>query len=625
MTSVSAAERMRTAKAAQLPWARLPISARCPVLARLRVEIADRSDEIVRVIREDTGKVALDALGGDVMVALEQMRFYERQAAKTLKSRNVGKPAFFYSGASFRESYEPHGVVLIYSPYNYPFQLSMVPLITALIAGNAVILKCSEKAPGVTALIADLCRSAQLPPGLVQVVDDPPDRALELLDAHPDMVFFTGSSTVGRIIAKRAAELLIPTVMELGGKDPGIVFADCNLERTVEGVAYGAFLHAGQVCVGIKRLYVEQAIYDVFLRKLIERAASLRISEHGDADLPSFGPVSTCEALASQIQEAVHFGAIIAWPKDSPASGKFPIILTNVPADSRLMREETFGPVLCVFPFHDEQDVIAQVNAVPFALSASVWTGNRSRGVAIASQVNAGSCAINDVIRNIANPYASFGGNGVSGHGRYHGPQGLFAFSRIKSVMTAHDRKNSERHWFPFTRKTLTSLNRLLKFRHRAGPVGSMIGRFIPLFICGLLSLAVESQPARHPGHLIISVTAPVHAHAEIAYLVFASPRGFPNDRTKALKRGFVPVPLNNSPVVIDAGELEPGRYAVSVYEDVNGNQKLDMGILGIPKEPVGASNNPAPHFGPPHFDECAFNMGNSDQKIAISLVKHNG
>jgi uncharacterized protein (DUF2141 family) len=152
-----------------------------------------------------------------------------------------------------------------------------------------------------------------------------------------------------------------------------------------------------------------------------------------------------------------------------------------------------------------------------------------------------------------------------------------------------------------------------------------MIGRIIPLFIWGLLSLAVESQPARHPGHLIISVSAPVHGHGEIAYLVFASPRGFPNDRTKALKRGLVPVPPNNAPVVIDAGELAPGRYAVSVYEDVNANQNLDMGILGIPKEPVGASNNPAPHFGPPHFDECAFNMGNSDQKIAISLVEHNG
>jgi len=625
MTSLSAVERVRTAKLAQSSWARLSVNARCRALTKLRIQVSQRSEEIVRVIRQDTGKVRIDAMGGDVMVTLEQMRFYEHQATKVLKSRKVGKPAFFYSGTSFHESFEPHGVVLIYSPYNYPFQLSVVPLITALTAGNAVILKCSDKVPRVAALIEDLCHAAHLPPDLVQVVDDPPDRALDLLDAHPDMVFFTGSSAVGQIIAKRAAELLIPTVVELGGKDPAIVFADCNVERTVEGIVYGAFSNAGQVCVGTKRLYIEQQIYESFLRRLIDRVARLRIGDQDDADAPPFNTTSSRERLASQIEEAVNAGATVAWPKDDRPSGEFPVILTGVCAESRLMTEETFGPVLCVFDFRDEDDAIAQANATPFALSASVWTSNRTRGLTIAQRIHAGSCAINDVIRNIANPYAAFGGNGLSGHGRYHGPQGLLAFSRIKSVMIANDRSSSERHWFPFTRHTLASLSRLLKIRHSTSLVASVLGRIIPLFICGLLSLTVESQPAPHSGHLIISVTASEQSHGEIAYLVFASPHGFPNDKTKALKLGFVPVSSGKSPVIIDAGELAPGRYAVSVYQDMNGNRKLDAGVMGIPKEPVGASNNPKPRWGPPHFDDCAFTMGTADEKIAISLVGHIG
>jgi uncharacterized protein (DUF2141 family) len=321
----------------------------------------------------------------------------------------------------------------------------------------------------------------------------------------------------------------------------------------------------------------------------------------------------------------MNTGASIAWPKGGQSSGDVPAILTGVPTSSRLMSEETFGPVLCVFPFRDEADAIAQANATAFALSASVWTSNRRRGIAIASQINAGSCAINDVIRNIANPYASFGGNGLSGHGRYHGPQGLLAFSRVKSVMIASDGNSSERHWFPFTRKTLSSLSGLLKVRHSTGLAASLLGRIIPLFICCLFSIAVESQPAPHPGHLILSVATPEQSHGEIAYLVFASPSGFPNDKTKAVRSGFVPVSSGESSLIIDAGELAPGRYAVSVYQDVNGNRKLDSGLMGIPKEPVGASNNPKPRFGPPHFGDCAFSMGIADEKIVIALVGHNG
>jgi len=210
----------------------------------------------------------------------------------------------------------------------------------------------------------------------------------------------------------------------------------------------------------------------------------------------------------------------------------------------------------------------------------------------------------------------------MSGYGRYHGPQGLFTFSRIKSLMVAGDRRKKEMHWFPFTTRTFTALQLLLKIRHLPSRFWADSFRFL---FSGLLSMLLPLFGAAQPtqgGHLKINVAAPGNSHGDIAYLVFASPAGFPNDASRALKSGFVPMPPAGSEVSIDAGELPAGRYAVSVYQDVNGNGRLDMGLLGFPKEPVGASNNPRPHMGPPRFQECAFTMSRSNRSISISLVR---
>ena len=612
---------MQRARVAQVTWAQRSVESRCKDLARLRSLISQRTTQIVEVICEETGKVPLDALSGDIMVTLEQMRYYEANANRLLQEKKVGKPAFFYPGTRFYEKYEPYGVVLIYSPSNYPFQLSVVPMISALVAGNAVILKCSERTPRVASLIADLCREASFPDGVVQVTAEPPEISAEYLNAGPDMVFFTGSSVHGRAVGVRAAELLIPAVLELGGKDAALVFEDCNIDRTVEGITFGAFSNAGQVCVGIKRLYLEQSIFEIFLGKFIHRAQLLRIGSSVDSD---FGPLPgglALDRLKSQIEDAVQRGSKLHLPVDGAIDGRSPIVLSNVAQESRLLTEETFGPVVCVAPFKNEDEATTLANSGPFSLSASVWTGDRARGKRIAEALNTGTCAVNDVIRNIANPYSSFGGNRQSGYGRYHGPQGLYAFSRTKSLMIARDRQISEVHWFPFTQTTLTSLRKLLSFRHGAqGLIGKFVRVLLPVFICTLLCLSATAR-ASNQAYLKILVTPPPHSHGEIAYLVFSSPDGFPNRKARALRSGYIPAPDSATSVTIDAGELPPGQYAVSVYQDVNGNRKLDFGFMGIPKEPLGASNNPKPHFGPPTFSECAFTLGLLDQTISVRLV----
>jgi acyl-CoA reductase-like NAD-dependent aldehyde dehydrogenase/uncharacterized protein (DUF2141 family) len=585
----------------------------------LRREIALQCESIAHTVARETSKPLLDALSGDVLVTLEHLRYYESYAARILRPRRIGKPSFFFLGARFETYFEPQGVALIFGPSNYPFQLSVIPLITALAAGNAVVLKCSERAPETAALIARLCAKANLPHELVQVLHDGPEQSAALIDAHPDFIFFTGSSRHGQQISERAAKLLIPTILELGGKDASLVFADCHLDRTVEGITYGAFSNAGRVCVAVKRAYIEASIYNEFLARLKERIMKLRVDADPDAD---FCPLSedARSDIREQVEDAISSGATLHWPQDRAAIAYEPTLLADVRAEARILTEESFGPVLCVAPFRDEAEAIALANASPFALGNSIWTHNQVRARRVAAQLSAGSCSVNDVIRTVANPHAAFGGNRLSGYGRYHGPEGLRSFSRVRTIMLASDRRTREINWFPFDGRTRRQLAGLIRFRHTAtGLVGRLSRMLLPLLLSTILpvTFAAQSKPRTH---LTIDVHLTQQAQGELAYLVFASPSGFPGDRDKALRYGFRPIPSNAQHLRIDT-DLPPGTYAVSVYEDLNSNHKLDHNLIGVPREPVGVSNNPPARFGPPHFSECSFHLGDTAQTITITLV----
>jgi delta 1-pyrroline-5-carboxylate dehydrogenase len=514
---------------------------------------------------------------------------------------------------------EPHGVVLIFGASNYPFQLSVIPLVTALVAGNAVVLKCSERTPETADLIAQLCAKANLPRDLVQVLHDGPEQSAALIDARPDFIFFTGSSRNGQRVAQRAANHLIPTVLELGGKDASLVFADCHLERAVEGITYGAFSNAGRVCVSVKRAYVEASIYDEFLKLLKQRIAELRIDLEPDADFHPL-PEHAQSDLSDQVEDALSRGATLHRPPH-PAAARGPVLLTDVPADARILTEESFGPALCIANFANEEEAIGLANASPFALSSSIWTRNRARAQRVSSQLSAGSVAVNDVIRTIANPYAAFGGNRHSGYGRYHGPEGLRAFSRTKTIMLASDFRKREMNWFPFDSRTTRQLAALLRFRHGGVNMVAHLNRALLILLFSAVLLVTHAAASQAKTHLTIHVRLTEHAHGELGYLIFASPAGFPGDRNKAVRHGFLTIPDGAMRLQIEA-DLPPGIYAVSLYEDSNGNHKLDRNLVGIPKEPVGVSGKPSRRFGPPRFDECSFRVGQTVQTITIGLVR---
>ncbi|HXB61813.1 MAG TPA: aldehyde dehydrogenase family protein [Acidobacteriaceae bacterium] len=473
--TVSAKERIDQARTAQTAWALLSLEARCRLLRSLRKVMEQQADEIVRIISAELAKPPMDALTGDLLVTLEHMLFYEKNAARILKPRHRGKPAFLYRAARFTEVLEPHGVALIMAPWNYPLQLSMVPAVTALFAGNAVLLKCSEHAPRAAALIADLCSQAGLPPGLVQVSCEAPSEAAALVSAKPDIIFFTGSSENGHAIAESAARHGIPLILELGGSDAALVFASCDLERTVNGVVYGSFANAGQVCVGIKRIYVEQSIYAEFLSRFLERVSRLRLGNDLESDL---GVARQPARLETLVQDAVARGAAVHGTF-SPGEAIPPLVLTGVPPDSLILQQEFFGPVVCVAPFSDQEEALRLANASPFALGASLWTGDSRQGRDLAVKINAGTCAVNDVIRNVGNPCVAFGGNGRSGYGRYHGEVGLRTFSRIRSIMVADKLRDPEPHWFPFSRSSYTRLRAIIALRHGSGNLFARCGQFL--------------------------------------------------------------------------------------------------------------------------------------------------
>jgi uncharacterized protein (DUF2141 family) len=346
----------------------------------------------------------------------------------------------------------------------------------------------------------------------------------------------------------------------------------------------------------------------------------LRVNADPDAD---FCPLSedARSHIREQVEDALSSGATLHWPQDRAAIAYEPTLLADVRADARILTEESFGPVLYVAPFRDEAEAIALANASHFALGSSIWTHNQVRARRVAAQLSAGSCSVNDVIRTVANPHAAFGGNRLSGYGRYHGPEGLRSFSRVRTIMLASDRRTREINWFPFDGRTRRQLAGLIRFRHTAtGLVGRLSRMLLPLLLSTILPVTFAAQP-KPQTHLAIDVHLTQHAQGELAYLVFASPSGFPGDRDKALRHGFRPIPSNAQHLRIDT-DLPPGTYAVSVHEDLNSNHKLDHNLIGVPREPVGVSNNPSARFGPPHFSECSFHLGDTAQTITITLVR---
>ncbi|WP_319801572.1 aldehyde dehydrogenase family protein [Mesobacillus jeotgali] len=437
-------------------WSGLAISERIRYLKNLKQLMVDEMDQIAKIISDDTGKVLTESIVADIMPTLDAIDHIIRHAEKVLSRKKVKTPLLLIGKKSFIE-YMPRGVVLVISPWNYPLQLAMVPMISALAGGNSVILKPSEVTPLVGKCIEDLFRRSGFPEGTVQVAHGGKEVGAAFTAGKPDYIFFTGSVRTGKIIQQQAAKDLIPTTLELGGKDPMIVFDDANLDRAVKAAAWGAFTNSGQVCMSAERLYVQKSIYGKFLEKLKKEVNSLQQGTDLDSDIGSMTFPGQKEVVKAQLDEAIERGAKLETglkPSDWKGDMFLPLtVITEVKQDMKIIQEESFGPLLPVVPFDTEEEAIEYANGTVFGLNASVWTRDKAKARRVASRLVSGAVVINDVIITVANHGLPFGGTKESGIGRYHSEAGLRIFCHEKAIMEDMGFMKSEIQWYPYKGK----------------------------------------------------------------------------------------------------------------------------------------------------------------------------
>lgn len=439
-------------------WSKLSISERLHYLRQLRLLMVEKMDEIAEIISKDTGKLKIEALVADIMPTIDAIKHIEKHAIKSLSGKKVATPLMLIGKKSYIE-YMPRGTVLVISPWNYPFQLAMVPILNALAAGNTVIAKPSEVTPLVGVCIENLFVEAGFPKDTIQFAHGGKELGAALTEQKPDYIFFTGSVRTGKIIGEVAAKHSIPTTLELGGKDPMIVLRDANLERAVNGALWGAFTNSGQVCMSVERVYVERPVYPEFLALLKEKTEAMRQGTDLKDDIGSMTFPGQVDIVAAHLEDALDKGAILEagkLPKEWKTGGTHfipPVILSNVDHSMRIMKEETFGPVLPVMPFDSEEEAVALANESEYGLNSSVWTIDKEKARRIASQLVTGAVTINDVLITVANHHLPFGGAKQSGVGRYHGEQGLKIFCHEKAIMVDNGRKDTEIQWYPYEGK----------------------------------------------------------------------------------------------------------------------------------------------------------------------------
>ncbi len=474
------AQQMAVARVAAQDWAKLSAAARAKILAKLVPLLMAELDAICELISQTTGKVRTEALLGEIYPVLDLLRYYQKHAASILSYQGIPTSPFAFPGATAGIERRPYGVVAVISPWNYPFQLSVGPIITALFAGNAVILKPSELSLPVGQLIIDLFAKLDLPQGLVQWLVGAGETGAQLIDAGPDLVFFTGGLASGRAVMQRAAQHPIPVLLELGGKDPMLVFNDAALQRACDAALYGGFCNSGQVCVSVERLYVQQDSHDRFVKMLLDGVAQLKVGHGAQGDMGAMTAERQFAIVQAQYDDALAQGAKASGPLEKQGNYLKPVLLWNVHHGMRVMREESFGPLLPVMAFSDEADALRLANDSEFGLNASIWSNDISKAERVASQLQVGNWAINDVLKNIGHPGLPFGGVKKSGFGRYHGAEGLRNFSYPVSGMTSRSHLPKEPNWFPYSEQRYAQFKGYMDFVYGEGTLLQRIKRNWP-------------------------------------------------------------------------------------------------------------------------------------------------
>jgi len=447
------------AKQAQQQWERAPVSERIATLRRFQSLLSEQRDGVAALISREAGKPVVEALVTEILVVLDAAQFCIRNAHRFLREERLphGNPVMkMKRGKLVRE---PFGVIGIISPWNYPFSIPAVETLAALVTGNAVVLKPSEFTPLIGMELQRLLLAAGLYPDLLQVIVGEGPAGAALIEAPIDKLIFTGSVPTGRRVGEAAAKKLLPVVLELGGKDPMLVLDDANVDIASSGAVWGAFVNAGQTCLSVERCYVHRSLYQRFLEACRVKIAKLRVGNGIESEVEQ-GPLISERQLRiveDHVNDALRLGArlILGGKRLTDLGPNFyaPTLLADVTQDMRVMREETFGPVLPVAAFESDDEAVHLANDSDFGLAASVWTRDRRRGEAMAARLKAGTVMVNDVISCFGIAEAPHGGFKFSGIGRTHGEMGMAEMVQVKHVDVDLLPSVPKPWWFGYNRK----------------------------------------------------------------------------------------------------------------------------------------------------------------------------
>lgn len=435
MTPDQARAAVDAAQAALPAWSALGPNARRALLSKAAEALEARADAFVAAMMGEIG-----ATEGWARFNLMLAASMVREAAALTTQINGEVIPSDKPGCLAMAVREPVGVILGIAPWNAPIILGVRAVATPLACGNTVVLKASESCPRTHELIAEAFAAAGLPKGALSIVTNAPKDAAEVVGAlidHPAVrrINFTGSTAVGKIIAKRAAEHLKPVLLELGGKAPLVVLEDADLDEAVKAAAFGAFMNQGQICMSTERIIVVDAVADAFVEKFAAKASSLAVGDprEGKTPLGAVVDLKTVTHVQGLVADAVAAGAIQV--SGGPARGVLmpATVVDKVTPAMRLFREESFGPVVGVIRARDEEHAIALANDTEYGLSASVFTRDIARGLKVARRIQSGICHVNGpTVHDEAQ--MPFGGVKASGYGRFGGKAGIDAFTELRWI-----------------------------------------------------------------------------------------------------------------------------------------------------------------------------------------------
>jgi len=460
---------------AQPQWDAFGFDGRARVLLRAQKWLMDNSQRVIETIVSETGKTYEDASLAEIGYAGNAFGFWAKEGPRYLADEAVKSSQVLVKGKKLILRYQPLGLIGVIGPWNYPLTNSFGDCIPALMAGNSVILKPSEITPLTSLLMAEGLRECGLPDDVLQIATGRGATGAALVE-HVDMIMFTGSTRTGRKVAEAAAGRLIPASLELGGKDPMIVLSDADLERAANFATYFSMQNAGQTCISIERVYVEEPVYDEFVAKVSAKVRALRVGKpeggFGTVEVGAITFPPQLDIIKDHVADAVDKGArVLTGGEQAAGPGRFyePTVLVDVDHSMKIMTEETFGPTLPIMKVADADEAVRLANDSPYGLGASVFTRDTARGEQIARRIEAGAANVNDAMINYTVLELPMGGAKTSGVGSRHGAGGIRKYCSQQAIVVTRLAMKKELFMYPYKPRTSRLLAGLFKLLYGRG------------------------------------------------------------------------------------------------------------------------------------------------------------